>query len=95
MELRDITSPTGAEIEAYVNRAVQRLMASAPSGQASFRAQDYDIQCCRANHYPGIGWEYVGALGVGIDIIIVWRMSRVAQAERGIQSIMPLTGPTK
>lgn len=85
---RDLPNPSGADIEAFINQRLTAVLAQSPAVGGSFKATDYDIQVAKANHFPGAFWEYVGVIGIGIDAYIVWRMSRVKQAELGVTSLM-------
>jgi hypothetical protein len=63
-------------------------------GVGSWLAQDYDIKCNKIPEYPGSGWEFVEAISIGSgQIAVVWRKSRVLQAQQGEESGMKLTGP--
>lgn len=95
--LRDMTNPSGADIEVYVNQQIQKAMSNiayggfaSSSGGSGFKAADYDIQVTKANHFPGMHWEFVSAIGVGIDCYIVWRTPRAKLAELGLE---PITKP--
>ncbi len=92
--IRDMQNPSGADVEAFVNQQLARLQASrvGESGPARFfKAEEYDFRCDMANSYPGNGWEYVEAMVIGVNVVIVWRMSRIRQAELGLESVMKLT----
>lgn len=80
------------ETQAAIRREVQKQLASLPQSAAGqpIRASEYDFKCEPANIYPGDGWEFVALAGVGINIILVWKMSRIRQAELKIAPIMPL-----
>lgn len=95
--LRDLPNPSGADIEAYVNQQILKSVQNQNYGQFgaghSFKAADWDIQVTKANQHPGQNWEFVQAVGVGIDCFLVWRMSRAKQAELNVEPIMK--SPTK
>lgn len=88
--IRDMQNPSGADVEAYVNQQLARLQSNAQPARF-FKAEEYDFRCDMANSYPGNGWEYVEAMAIGVNVVIVWRMSRVKQAELGLESVMKLT----
>lgn len=102
-QLRDIQNPTGADIQAWMETFMrenllqlknslldQLLHSQSPNGGASFNSDEYDFQVCKANHYPGKGWDFLGLASAGIDVYIVWRMSRVEQTRRGLTPIMKM-----
>lgn len=96
--IRDLDHPSGADIETFVNQQLAKLAQNLNYGAANsggttrfFKAEEYDFRCDMANSYPGNGWEYVEAMVIGVNVVIVWRMSRVKQAELGLESIMKLT----
>lgn len=87
-----MAAPSGADVEAFVNQQLARLPKA--NGGAGWLAQDYDIKCNKIPEYPGSGWEFVEAISIGSgQIAVVWRKSRVLQAQQGEESGMKLTSP--
>ncbi len=100
--IRDMATPSGADVEAFVNQQLAK-MSKAMADSATYRgaagadrwlAQDYDIKCNKIPEYPGHGWEFVEAISIGSgQIAVVWRKSRVIQAQQGEEAGMKLTAP--
>ncbi len=96
--IRDLSNPSGADVEAFVNQQLGKLNLNLSYGKAgggqSWMAQDYDLKVTKANEFPGMGWEYVESLNIGPALVgIVWRKSRILQAQHSEESVMRLIAP--
>ncbi len=70
--------------------------ATAPGGSSEWKAEDWDFKVQRVEEYPGPGWIFTQVMPAEhMTVYIVWRMSRVYQAERGIAAHVPLTAGDK
>lgn len=84
-------------LEQAIRREVIRQLANVkPSAADEIRAEEWDFMCDRIENFPGHGWILHAIIGPEQGgVFAVWRMSRVLQAQLGVESKVKLTAPKR
>lgn len=82
-----------SEVEGFIRREVQkqlREVAASPT-EKRYTPEEWDFQVCKANVFPGFGYELHGFVSITNDVYAIWRIKRdVGMKTHGYTPILKL-----